>query len=293
VLTLIEVLLAVAGGAMRPSSKRRRVAPPARHSDGMNRSPGVHPPVMRRARRAAATIAAGPVRPRVGVEMGEAIGQSLPAAVGIALSPMPIIAVVLLLTTGAAGRNGAAFVAGWLAGLAVIGVVVLAFAGPAAHDRRGSPATWVGWLQLVIGVSLLLLAVRQFRRRPAAGAEPAMPHWMQRVERFNAVQSLGVGAALCALNVKNLLLAVAAAAAIAKTGIPGGRQALAYAVFMVIATLSVAAPVVIYLTMGDRSVRLLARLKHWMSHNNAVIISVLCLVIGAKLLGDAIAGLSG
>jgi hypothetical protein len=31
--------------------------------------------------------------------MGEAIGQPLPLAVGVALSPVPIIAVVLLLTT--------------------------------------------------------------------------------------------------------------------------------------------------------------------------------------------------
>ena len=49
--------------------------------------------------------------------MGEAIGQSLPLAVGVALSPMPIIAVVLLLTTPAARRNGPAFVLGWLAWL--------------------------------------------------------------------------------------------------------------------------------------------------------------------------------
>ena len=44
--------------------------------------------------------------------MGEAIGQSLQMAVGVALSPMPIIAVVLLLTTRAARRNGTAFVLG-------------------------------------------------------------------------------------------------------------------------------------------------------------------------------------
>jgi hypothetical protein len=45
---------------------------------------------------------------------------------------------------------------------------------------------------------------------------------------------------------------------------------------------------VLYLTMGTRSARLLAALKGWMSRNNAVIMSVLCLVIGAKLVGDAI-----
>jgi hypothetical protein len=62
--------------------------------------------------------------------MGEAIGQSLPLAVGVALSPVPIIAVVLMLTTPRARTNGPAFVLGWLLGLGVVGAVVLALAGP-------------------------------------------------------------------------------------------------------------------------------------------------------------------
>jgi Kef-type K+ transport system membrane component KefB len=225
--------------------------------------------------------------------MGEAIGQSLQMAVGVALSPMPIIAVVLLLTTGAARRNGTAFVLGWLVGLAVIGVVVLAVVGPAAHGQPGHPATWVSWLQLLLGALLLVVAVRQFMGRPAADATPMTPRWMQSIQRFGAAQSAGVGAVLSGLNVKNLLLAVAAATAIAKTGVPGAQQALAYGVFAVIATLGVAAPVVIYLTMGDRSAKLLARLKDWMSRHNAVIMSVLCLVISAKLIGDSVSGLTG
>ncbi|MEV4508450.1 GAP family protein [Dactylosporangium sp. NPDC049525] len=220
--------------------------------------------------------------------MGAAIGQSLQMAVGVALSPMPIIAVILLLTTPGARRNGPAFVVGWLAGLAVIGVLVLAVIGPSAHGGPGHPATWVRWLQLTLGVLLLYVSVRQFRGRPEAGAEAPMPGWMRSVEQFGAARSLGVGAFLSGLNVKNLLLAVAAATAIAKTGIPGGQEAVAYAVFAVIGTVTVAAPVVLYVTMGARSERLLARLKSWMSRNNAVIMSVLCLVIGAKLLGDAI-----
>jgi hypothetical protein len=45
--------------------------------------------------------------------------------------------------------------------------------------------------------------------------------------------------------------------------------------------------------MGTRSETLLAGLKDWMSAHNAVIMSVLCLVIAAKLIGDAITGLAG
>ena len=77
------------------------------------------------------------------------------------------------------------------------------------------------------------------------------------------------------------------------SSVPGAQQAVAYGVFTVIGAVGVAAPVVVYLTMGDRSAKLLARLKDWMSRHNAAIMSVLCLVIGAKLIGDSLSGLTG
>jgi hypothetical protein len=224
--------------------------------------------------------------------MGEAVGQSLPLAVGMALSPVPIIAVVLMLTTPRARANGPAFVLGWLVGLGVVGAVVLALAGPGAAGEEGQPAAWVSWVKLLLGVLLLLVAARQFRGRPHQGEEAPLPRWMGAIDRFTPPQALGGGAALAGANPKNLLLAVAAAAAIAQTGIAGGPQAVAYAVFAVVGTLGVGAPVVISFAMGKRSAELLGRLKDWMAHNNAVIMAVLCLVIGMKLLGDALGGLT-
>jgi len=224
--------------------------------------------------------------------MGEAIGQALPLAIGVALSPVPIIAVVLMLTTPRARSNGIAFVVGWLLGLGVIGAIVLAIAGPADASENGEPATWASWLKLVLGLLLLLVAVRQFRGRPHEGDEAPLPKWMGAIDKFGPGEALGSGAVLSGLNPKNLLLAVGAAVAIAQTGISGGQQAVAYAVFALIGTLGVGAPVVLYLAMGERSAELLARLKAWLSHNNAVIMSVLCLVIGMKLVGDAITGLT-
>ena len=63
------------------------------------------------------------------------------------------------------------------------------------------------------------------------------------------------------------------AAAIAQTGIAGGQQAAAYAVFAVIASIGVAVPVVIYFAMGKRSADLLAEMKDWIGRNNAAIMS--------------------
>ena len=98
---------------------------------------------------------------------------------------------------------------------------------------------------------------------------------------------------LAGANPKNLLLAVGGAAAIVATGVGGAQQATAYLIFALTGTLGVAAPVVIYFAMGDRSQEVLAKLSDWMSRNNAVIMSIICLIIGVKLIGDAISGLTG
>jgi Sap, sulfolipid-1-addressing protein len=224
--------------------------------------------------------------------MGQAIGGSLPLAVGIALSPIPIIAVVLMLTSQKARVNGPVFVAGWLAGLAVVGAIVLAIAGSGGASQSGSPAPWVSWVKIVLGFLLLLVAARQFRSRPHGGDEPQMPKWMTTIDKTSPPAAFGLAAALSGANPKNLLLAVGGAAAIAQTGISGGQQALAYLVFAVIGTLGVGTPVVLYFALGDRSQKLLAQLKDWMSEHNAVIMTVLCLIIGVKLIGDAISGLT-
>ena len=225
--------------------------------------------------------------------MGQAIGSTLPLAVGVALSPVPIIAVVLMLTSRRARSNGPAFVIGWLIGLAVIGAIVLSVAGPAGASKSGSPATWVSWVKIVLGAGLLLVAVRQFRGRPKDSDEAALPKWMASIDSMKPLPVLGLAALLGGVNPKNLLLAVSAGASIAQTGISGADQAIAYAVFALIGTIGVGTPVVIYFAMGERSAKMLAALKDWMGRHNAVIMSVLCLIIAAKLIGDAISSLAG
>ena len=224
--------------------------------------------------------------------MGKAIGDTLPMAIGVAISPVPIIAIVLMLGTPRARSTGPAFAVGWLVGLAVVGVVVLLLASGNATDEDGGPATWTSALELVFGLLLLLIAVRTWRTRPAPGAEAQTPKWMQAIDTFTAGKALGAGALLSGINPKNLALTLAAATAIAQTEIPGGEQAIALAVFVAVGSLTILAPVAIYFTMGARAKKILDGLKNWMAAHNAAIMTVLLLVLGAKLVGDAIAGLS-
>jgi threonine/homoserine/homoserine lactone efflux protein len=228
----------------------------------------------------------------LGAIMGEAIGQLLPFAVGVAVSPMPIVAVVLMLVTPRARTNGPAFLIGWVAGIAIAGTVFLALAGPTNASDGGEPATWVSWLKIALGVLLLLVALRQWRARPRAGDDVPTPRWMGALDGFTPPKALVAAAALAAANPKNLLFIVGGAAAVAQTGISTGDQAIAWAVFTLIAAVGVGAPLVIYFAMGDRAAHVLQGLKTWMATNNTAVMAVLCLVVAAKLVGDGISGLS-
>ncbi len=224
--------------------------------------------------------------------MRDALGQILPLGIGVAISPVPIIAVVLMLATPRARSNGPAFVLGWILGMAIVGTIVLLASSGASASDSGEPATWVSILKLVLGVLLLLVGVREWRRRPRRGDhDVALPTWMQTIDSFRAPKALGMGALLSGVNPKNLLLTVGAAAAIAQTGIPAGEQAVALAVFVLLGTLGVAAPVAVFFALGERSREALDDLRSWMAANNAAIMAVLMLVIGTKLLGDGISGL--
>lgn len=221
--------------------------------------------------------------------MGAAIGDVLGLAAGVAVSPLPIVAMILVLATPRGRVNGIVFGLGWVLGLAVLGAVVLALAGPADASDGGEPAAWTGWLKLLLGVLALLLAVRQWRSRPAPGSEPQMPKWMASIDRLKPGGALGLGALLSAVNPKNGGLTIAAAATIAGTGLAGGEQAVVLAVFVLIGSAGVLAPLVVYLVAGEGAARTLDSWKAWAATHNAAVMAVLFLVFGFKLVGDGLA----
>jgi threonine/homoserine/homoserine lactone efflux protein len=221
--------------------------------------------------------------------VGEAIGAVLGNAIGVAISPVPIIAVILMLFSASALRNGSAFVVGWLLGLVVVLVVVIALGGLGSED---SDSVVGGVLKVVIGAVFLLLALRQWRSRPGPGEQPVMPGWMSAVDSFSAGKSLGFGALFAGVNPKNLGLTMAAGSTIAASGLATGQQVVVSLVYVVLASLTVVLPVAYHLVARERATRTLDRMKEWLMANNATVMFVLFLVLGAKVLGDGIASLA-
>ncbi|MBW8872623.1 MAG: GAP family protein, partial [Leifsonia sp.] len=135
---------------------------------------------------------------------------------------------------------------------------------------------------------LLFLAFRQWRGRPAAGVEPAMPKWMSAIDTMTAARGLVLGFLLSALNPKNLLMGVAAGVAVGSGGLTAGESAVVIVVYTIIASITVAGPVIAYLVASTRMVGPLESLRGWLLHNNATVMAVLLLVIGVVLIGKGI-----
>jgi len=224
--------------------------------------------------------------------MGQAIGQLLPFAAVVAVSPIPIVAVVLMLSTPRGRTNGLAFLAGWFVGIGVVGIVLLTLAKSVSVGSAEEPATWVNVLKLVLGLGLLALAAAQWRKRPRGDAEVATPAWMGALDSFTPLKSAGAAVVLSLLNPKNLLLIVGAAATEAAFGLSREQEIVVWLVFTLVASVGVLVPLAVYFTMGDGADAMLERLNGWMTRNNKTIMAVLCLIIGVKLIGDAISGFS-
>lgn len=220
--------------------------------------------------------------------MGSVIGDILPLALGVAISPIPVIAAILMLLSPKARVTSVGFLIGWVVGIVVAVTVftLLAAVIPAADPDASKPIQAV--IQLILGALLLLLAIRQWRGRPKAGEEPALPKWMQAIDKVSFPLALGLGFLLSAVNPKNLLMAAGAGLEIGGAALEVGQIILAIAIFTLIAASTVLVPVIGYLIAADRLRAPLDALRGWLAKENAIIMAVLLLVIGVSMIGKGI-----
>lgn len=218
--------------------------------------------------------------------LADTIADLVPAALAVAISPLPIAAIVLVLGAPTAKRSGLAFALAWMVGLIVASAIVVLIAIDAeVDDSPTSIATYAA--RVVFGLVLLVLAARKWRTRDSTDE----PGWMAGLANVSPAGGLKLGLLLSAANPKNLVLALAAGASIAQAGLTVSEKAIAVGAFAVIGSLTVVGPVALYLLDADRAATTLASVKRFMVENSPVILMIVMLLLGAKLIADGIAGL--
>ena len=220
--------------------------------------------------------------------MGSVIGDILPLALGVAISPIPIIAAILMLLSPKAKGTSVGFLIGWLLGIVVAVVVFTLLAAVIPEQGADDSKPIGGTLKILLGVGLLVLALRQWRSRPGPGEEASLPKWMAAIDSMTAGRGFVLGFLLSAVNPKNLLMAASAGLIIGTAGLSVAEVTLAIVVFVLIAGCSVAIPVIAYLLASKRMAAPLDSLRVWLVHNNATVMAVLLLVIGVVVIGKGL-----
>lgn len=218
------------------------------------------------------------------------IGYLLSAALGVALSPIPIIVVVLVLGGPKARSSGPAFASGWIVGLAVVSTLAaVLFDGAEVEGSTRSTAVYL--IKVASGAFFLYLASTSWKKRPRRGDDAVLPPWMTSVETVGAPKALILGFGLSGVNPKNLVLALTAAASVAEAGLDVAQGAIAVMAFVLLGSLTVIGPVAFHLVAPARARRPMVAIREFMTDNSAVISMAILLLLGGTLLGDGLSGL--
>ncbi len=207
----------------------------------------------------------------------------LPMALGVAVSPIPIIAVIIMLFSARAKSNSIAFATAWFLTIALVGAgIIIVSAGQEMVSSDESGGTQ--WIKVILGVLLLLMAVKNFRSRPKKGEDSEMPQWLVKIDALTPVKAGGLAVLLAGVNPKNLALIIVGALIIAESGQIDSTTWINLGVFVFVASFTVVVPVVYYLIAGKKAEKILTTWKEWLSRNNAMVMFWLLLIIGVVLI---------
>ena len=220
------------------------------------------------------------------------VGEILPMAVGVALSPVTIIATIVLLVSPEAKSMSVALLIGWIVGIWGILVAFIMVASTLPDGDPGVPSPATGALKLALGVLLLLVAVRQWRSRPATGEKADLPRWMSAaIDSLTPVKGVVLGLLLAAASPKNLLLAASAGILVGSAELTGGENTVVVITFTVLAGCTVLIPVLSYQLAPARMVGPLEQMRERLVSNNTAITAVLVLVLGVLMIGKGLIAL--
>lgn len=221
--------------------------------------------------------------------MTHVLGELIPYAVGVALSPLPLIALFLVLRAPAARPASAAFLAGRLIVVFALALIV-AFLAEAVPESSGR-SPFLSWLRIVLGLALMLWGIAKIVRRPRTEADAALPGWMASIERVTVPGALRLSVILSLANVKELAFGVGAGLTIAAGDLGAGPTVVATLVYTAISCAALIVAVVAFWVAEDRVSGPLDAARGWLVRNNKVIIGGVLLVIGSILVGEGVASL--
>jgi hypothetical protein len=145
-------------------------------------------------------------------------------------------------------------------------------------------------LRVVLGALLLGMGAVWWRRRRRSGSKRRLPQWMQAVDTFTPRRSFALGAALG--DVKNLILTIAAVAGAVAGSVHAAGELSLMVVFVIVGSLCVLAPLVVFMIAGSHATVIMARWRDWLEANTALLMIIVLLALGVAMIGRGVLGLT-
>jgi hypothetical protein len=209
--------------------------------------------------------------------------QVIVAGLAVAASPLPIVAVLIILLTKRARVGSLVFAAAWLAGNAVAITVSIVLAGKMAPPRLGLDLPAEGLGALLLGFGLFVTAWLSRRSRYRAEDPTATPKWVDAVDGLSPLGGAVVAFSNALTSPKNLALAITTGLAIRSSSNSPEWWVEMGLLYVAVASLTIVTPVVLLFVAGDRAEPTLARWKRNVTARAAVIMELALFVLGVML----------
>jgi hypothetical protein len=209
------------------------------------------------------------------------LGHLLPIAVAAAISSIPITATIVILLSPNRDRSALPFLIGWVLGMAAVVTAGVLSARVLPIGPSRAPNVAIGIAEIAVGVLVLLLAAYSWRR--AAPDQPReTPSWLDRVGSMGPLGSFG-SALVLNFRPKGLLLAAAAGLAVAGESLRPAAALIVVALYLVVATSTVAGPIVATLAAPDQMQPRLTATSDWLVRNRRVVTMIVMIFAGVVI----------
>jgi threonine/homoserine/homoserine lactone efflux protein len=201
----------------------------------------------------------------------------------IALEPIPLTTFILVLASRGGARKGAAFLFGWLLSLAVVIAATVLVTGNQPPQPNSAPSLAALAVKMAIGVALVLIAMRHWRKMGKPKKPKKTPKWQTGIDTMSPWFAIGLGPLTQPWG-----LVAAGVAVIVDAKISSWQSYLALFLFCVISTSTYLAMEIYAGFRPDQTQAFLARTRTWIDTHTDQVIVVVSLGLGFWLIGRSI-----
>lgn len=201
----------------------------------------------------------------------------------ITLEPIPLTAFLLVLGSKGGVRKGAGFIFGWLVSLAIVVSITLLVTGNKPPAPSTAPSLGALAVKIAIGVGLLIIAARQWRKMGKPKKPKKTPRWQTSIDNMSPWFAMGL-----APLVQPWGLVAAGVATITEAKLSSWESYVALFLFCVVSTITYLVLEIYAGFRPEKAQAILASTKAWIDTHTDQVIIILSLVLGLWLIGKSI-----